>query len=82
MSLLRYFRHLVLQDGYIGTLVESVECGIRMWKFRSLVPSRVKLMTYKIDTCRFLSWRSALIGQGKDLLAQYQDNVTEWEITA
>ena len=31
-----------------------------------------------IDTCCFLAWRSALLGSGKDWLAQCQDNVTEW----
>ena len=36
--------------------------------------------TYKIDTCRFLARCSVLIGQGKDWLAQDQDNVTEWDI--
>ena len=40
----------------------------------------VKPMTYKIDTCRFLVWYSALKGWGKDWLAQYQENVTEWDI--
>ena len=27
-----------------------------------IVPRRVKRMTYKSDTCRFLAWYSALIG--------------------
>ena len=43
-------------------------------------PSRVKLMTYEIDTCRYLAWHLALIGYDKDWLAQNQDNVTEWDI--
>ena len=34
-------------------------------------------MAYKIDTCHFLAWLLALIGLGKDLLAQCQDNVLE-----
>ena len=33
----------------------------------------------KIDTCRLLAWRSALLGSGKDWLAQCQDNATEWD---
>ena len=41
---------------------------------------RVKPKTYKIDTCRILTWCSAVIGYGKDWLVQYQDNVTEWDI--
>ena len=36
-----------------------------------------KPMTYKINTCRFLARYSALLGYGKDWLAQCQDNVTE-----
>ena len=32
----------------------------------------------KIDTCRFLDRHSALLGYGKDWVAQCQDNVTEW----
>ena len=37
-------------------------------------------MTYKIDTSRSLAWYSPLLGYGRDWLAQYHDNVTEWEI--
>ena len=33
-----------------------------------------------IDTSRFLAWRSALLGYGKNWLAQCQDNVSEWDI--
>ena len=42
---------------------------------------RVKLITFKIDTCCFLARHSALIGYGKDFLAQCQNNVTEWDIS-
>ena len=35
----------------------------------------------KIDTCRFLARCFALLGLGKDWLAQYQDNVTEWDVS-
>ena len=51
-------------------LIERGPCVIR-----SLIPSRVRAMTYQIDTCRFLAWISALIGSRKDWLAQCQDNV-------
>ena len=48
-----------------------------MWEVKSLVPSRVKPITYQTDTCRFLAWRSAVIGWDKDWLAQCQEKVTE-----
>ena len=41
---------------------------------------RFKTMTYKIDIYRFLVWYSALLGEGKNVLAQCQDNVNEWDI--
>ena len=47
---------------------------------QSSIPIRVKSMTYKIDTCHFLTWWSALLGYDEDWLAQLQDNVTEWDI--
>ena len=46
----------------LSELGESVERGPHVWEIGSSVPSRVKPMTYKIDTCRFLAWHSALIG--------------------
>ena len=33
-----------------------------------------KPMTYKIDTCHYLARQAALLGLGKNWLAQYQDN--------
>ena len=36
------------------------------------VPCRVKQMTYKIDTCHFIAWRSVFISK--------RGNVTEWDI--
>ena len=33
---------------------------------------------FKIDTCHFLAWLSALLGQGKDCLAECQDRAIEW----
>ena len=60
---------------------QSVERKPRIWEISSgsLVPGRVKLMTYKIDTFCFLAWHSALRGYDKDWLALCQDNVTEWD---
>ena len=58
----------------------SVENRLPMWIIRSFNLSQVKPMTYKIDTCHFLAWCLVLIGWGKDWLAQYQKNVTEWDI--
>ena len=46
----------------LGTLAESVERRPRMSEIGNLVPSRVKPVTYKIYTCHFLAWCSALIG--------------------
>ena len=48
----------------------------------SLVHNNVKPITYQIYTCHFLAWCFALIGYGKGWLAQYQKNVTEWDIMA
>ena len=72
---------------YIVTRLDAVaeSCG----RSGFLQPGRVKQMTYKIDTCRYLAslvlnltWCLALLGYGKDWLAQYHDNVTEWEIAS
>ena len=35
----------------------------------------------KIDTCRFVAKRSALLGYCKDCLVWCQDNVTKWDIS-
>ena len=32
----------------------------------------------KLDICYHLTWRLALLGDGSDWLAQYQDNVGYW----
>ena len=61
-------------------MTESVECRPCVQEMRILDPGRVKPIAYQIDTCRFLAWFSASIGQGKDWLVNYQDNVTEWDI--
>ena len=64
----------------LGKVTEWVERRSCVKEIRSSVPCGVKRMTYKTDTCHFLAWRSALIGLGKDWLAQCQDNVTKWDI--
>ena len=46
-------------------------------KPRSFEPWSILTSDFKIDTCHFLAWRSALLGYSKDCLAQGQDNVTE-----
>ena len=51
-----------------GAVTESVERGPHVWEIRSLVPGRVKIVTYKIDTCHFLAWPLAVIRLGKDWL--------------
>ena len=45
---------------------ESVERNLPMQKVVSSIPGRVKPMTYKIDTCRFLAKRSRVVREGKD----------------
>ena len=67
----------IARPGHSGQTLESRPC---VWEIMSLVPGRVKLMTYKIDTCLFLVGCSALLGMGKDWLAQCQESVTEWDI--
>ena len=44
-------------------VTESVEHTSPVQKVRSLNPSSVKPMTYKIDTCHCLAWCLKLIGQ-------------------
>ena len=47
----------------LGEVAESVEREPRVREIRSSVPSQFKPMTYEIDSCHFLAWCSALIGQ-------------------
>ena len=49
-------------------------------KFENSLPSQVKAITYTIYACRFLARHLALLGQGKEWLAQFWDKVTEWDI--
>ena len=37
---------------------------------------------FKIDTCCFLAWLSAILGEGKDWFVQCRDNTTEWDANA
>ena len=54
------FKVIILQP---GTVAESVEHWSRMWEIVGFQTySRVKSMTYKIDTCPFLTNCSALLG--------------------
>ena len=57
-------------------MVQSVYHRLPIQKVGSLNPSRVKPMTYQIETCHYRAWCFALIGFDKDWFAQYQDNVT------
>ena len=72
--------NLMVPVSGLGAVAESVERRPRVKEIGSSVSSRVKLVTYIIDTCRFLDWRSELIGYAKDWLAQCQDNATAWYI--
>ena len=44
-----------------GAMTESVEREPRVWEIGSSVSHRFKPMNYKVDTCHFLAWCSALI---------------------
>ena len=59
-------------------VAESVEFRFPVQKIRSSNPSLVKSLIYKIDAYRYLAKHLALLGKGKDWLAQYQGNVTEY----
>ena len=45
----------------LGAVAESVERALRLLEIGGLVLSRVRPMTYQIDTCRFLAWQAALL---------------------
>ena len=64
----------------LDAVAESVERRFHVWKVWSSNPIRVKLMTNKIDTCRYLAWCSILIVEEKDWSADYQDTLTEYDI--
>ena len=44
-----------------GSVAELVKHWSRMWEIVGSIPGRVKAMSYKIDTCLFLAWCSALL---------------------
>ena len=46
----------------LDAVTESVECRLHMQKVQSSNTSRVKSMTYQIDTYRYLASHLALIG--------------------
>ena len=60
-------------------MVELVERIFCIRESRSSVPSRVKPMTSKIQTCHFLTL-SALVGSLRDWLPVWWGNVTGWDI--
>ena len=76
VSIINWFQYSLicgpmLEDQGIRTSwLESRSCEFIPWSGQTI--------DFKIDTCRFLAWRSAL-GYSKDWLAQCQDNVTEWD---
>ena len=49
--------------------IPYIQHGPRLLEIRSLIPDRVKIVTYQIDTCRFLTWHLEWIGLGK--VAEY-----------
>ena len=49
-------------------MTELVEREPQVWKIRSSIPCRVKPMTYKICTCRFLAWHLAFIRTEQELV--------------
>ena len=65
---------LTERSGRIGREQASSAEG---WEFD---PTRVKAMNYKIDTCHYIAQRLVRLEWGKDWLAQFQDNVAEWDI--
>ena len=71
-------------DNYLTHLPDavanSVERRITVREVGSSNLRRVKPITYTIDNFCFTSWHSALLGSGKDWLAQHKDNVTERDI--
>ena len=81
---LKYKHHTCLKvqspDFKPGAVAESVENVSCVGEIVGLNPCRVRPLTYKIDTSQFLARCSALLEQGKDWVAQCQDNVTEWNI--
>ena len=61
-------------------VADSVERRYPMQKIGGLSLNWFKPMAYKIDTCRYLAWHSALMECVKDWLAQCQENVPLWDI--
>ena len=61
-----------------GMLAESLGHMPCVWEIWSSVPGRVKPMTCKIDTCRYLvRW---MFDINRIRFAQCQDNMAEWDI--
>ena len=69
----------IIKERKLGAVIESIERRPRVQKIESLVPSRVKAMTYQIDTCHFLPSLALginRIGQG---LGSFNVR-TDWDI--
>ena len=62
------------------SVAQSVDRRVHGQKVGSSNSSRVQQIPYQIDTCDYLAWYSALIGWGKDCLAQHQKSVTVRDI--
>ena len=58
-------------------LDKSVERQLPVRKGGNSIPTLMKPLIDQIDTCCYLAWHSALLGEGKNWLAHFQDNVTE-----
>ena len=63
-------------------VADSMERLLCMWEIGSLVPGRVKPVTYKIETCHFLARRSASFRIGQGLISSVSGNGTMWDISS
>ena len=55
----------------VGAVAESAVRRPPVRNIGSLIASRIKSITYKIVTCRFLAWRSTLIDQATSTMIRY-----------
>ena len=53
----------------LGAVAQSVEREPHVWEIQSSVTGRVKAMTYKIDTCHFLSLALGINRIGQTLVS-------------
>ena len=45
----------------LSAVAEYADCGTVVRKILSSIPGHVKIMTYQIDSCRFIAWYLALM---------------------